>query len=205
MISIQHPRWAGIISNTRLIAANVFPIERRLYRVKKLAPTLVFMLIIWPLAAMSGDASSMEELWQDTLSMVREKFPRVRHISTQEFANLLAEESNLVVLDTRDSEEYLTSHIKGAVLTEDIGDALKVLKNQDRNALIAVYCSVGYRSSNIANKLARRGYSNVVNVEGSLFKWANEGRPIFQGDLATGKVHPYDDEWGRLLDRTYWP
>lgn len=149
--------------------------------------------------------SSFQKLWHDTLTMVRQDFPRVQHISTEELAKMLDAHSDISLLDTREPEEYEISHLKGAVLAEDVGDALDALENRNRDDLVVVYCSVGYRSSNIANKLARRGFSNVVNVEGSLFKWANENRPIYRGDTEAKKVHPYDDEWGRLLDRKFWP
>ncbi len=146
-----------------------------------------------------------EKLWEDTLSMVREDFPRVQQISTDELAAVLEERTDFTLLDTREAEEYEVSHIQGAVLAEGVRDALKALQDKRREDLVIVYCSVGYRSSNIANKLARRGFTNVVNVEGSLFKWANENRPVFSGDKVVDKVHPYDEYWGRLLDRKYWP
>ncbi len=146
-----------------------------------------------------------ENLWEETLSMVREDFPRVQHISTDELAAILEEHTDFTLLDTREPEEYEVSHIQGAFLAEGVRDALKALQDKRREDLVIVYCSVGYRSSNIANKLARRGFTNVVNVEGSLFKWANENRPVFSGDKVVDKVHPYDEYWGRLLDRKYWP
>ncbi len=148
--------------------------------------------------------SSFDARWDETLNLVREDFPRVRHISTDELADLIEQQANMSLLDIREPEEYQVSHIKGAVLARDVGDAIDVLKNKDREALVVVYCSVGYRSSNIANKLARRGYTNVFNVEGSLFKWANENRPIHRGENEATRVHPYDREWGRLLKRKYW-
>lgn len=40
----------------------------------------------------------------------------------------------------------------------------------------------------------------VYNLEGSLFKWANENRPIVDRNGAiTEKVHPYNSVWGKLL------
>ncbi len=37
----------------------------------------------------------------------------------------------------------------------------------------------------------------VVNLDGSIFEWANEGRPL-DGDEAGG-VHPYNRVWGQAL------
>jgi len=43
---------------------------------------------------------------------------------------------------------------------------------------LAVYCSVGYRSERIAEKLPQQRYTNVVNVYGGVFEWVNTGRPV---------------------------
>jgi len=165
---------------------------------------LFFSLSYLLLAQVTLADTVSEKLWEDTLSMVRKDFPRVQHISTDELAAILEEQGDFTLLDTREPEEYEVSYIQGAFLAEGVRDALKVLKDKSREDLVIVYCSVGYRSSNIAKKLARLGFTNVVNVEGSLFKWANENRPVFSGDKAVDKVHPYDEDWGRLLDRKYW-
>ncbi len=62
------------------------------------------------------------------------------------------------------------------------------------------YCSVGFRSGAFAQTLQEAGYTRVENLEGSIFKWANEGRPVFQDGRRVEKVHPYNDAWGKLLD-----
>lgn len=54
-------------------------------------------------------------------------------------------------------------------------------------------------TAELARKLAARGYTNVVNLEGSLFAWANEGRPVYAGGQLASRVHPYDSAWGGLL------
>ncbi len=42
---------------------------------------------------------------------------------------------------------------------------------------------------------------SVLNLEGGLFQWANEGRPLAGG--ATG-VHPFNSFWGRGLESRLW-
>ena len=56
----------------------------------------------------------------------------------------------------------------------------------------------------LAEKLRARGIENVFNLEGSLFQWANEGRPLYRGEERVYQAHPYDEEWGQLLDRRFW-
>lgn len=38
-----------------------------------------------------------------------------------------------------------------------------------------------------------------MNLEGSIFAWANEGRPLVDDKGLATKVHPYDAKWGELL------
>ncbi|MFQ5964533.1 MAG: hypothetical protein ACE5KZ_09635 [Candidatus Scalinduaceae bacterium] len=47
------------------------------------------------------------------------------------------------------------------------------------------------------------GFTRVYNLEGSIFKWANEGKPLIQGHTTVQKVYPYNAYWGKLLKRKY--
>ena len=48
----------------------------------------------------------------------------------------------------------------------------------------------------------KKGYTEVYNLEGSIFAWANEGRPVYRGKERVQVVHPYDKIWGRLLKKS---
>ena len=72
-----------------------------------------------------------------------------------------------------------------------------------KNAPIVVYSSVGYRGARVAHWLAGQGYSNVQDLAGSIFQWANEGRPVFRDGRPTTEVHRYDQRWGLLLESKY--
>jgi 3-mercaptopyruvate sulfurtransferase SseA len=61
------------------------------------------------------------------------------------------------------------------------------------------YCSIGYRSAAIIEDLERAGIQNVYNLEGGLFDWANQGRPIYRGEERVEEVHPFNRLWGLLL------
>jgi hypothetical protein len=47
--------------------------------------------------------------------------------------------------------------------------------------------------------LQRDGYTEVFNVEGAIFAWADRGLPLVCGDQPTARVHPYDSTWSALL------
>ncbi len=105
-----------------------------------------------------------------------------------------------LLLDARESEEFAVSHLRDAQLTPSAREALALLADTPKNQLIVAYCSVGYRSAALAQELAARGFTNVYNLEGSLFEWANRGLPVYRDGRSVEKVHPYNWWWGRLLD-----
>lgn len=110
--------------------------------------------------------------------------------------------NNPVLLDTRNEEEYNTSHLKNAIWvgykTFNIHYILETIK--DKNTPIVVYCSIGVRSEDIGEKLIAVGYTNVSNLHGGIFAWKNQGYPVYDNQQQeTNKVHAFDKQWGKLL------
>jgi predicted sulfurtransferase len=81
---------------------------------------------------------------------------------------------------------------------------LKILNGESRDRLIVVYCSVGYRSADLVNKLREKGFTKVYNLEGSIFKWRNEGNKVYSGNQEVKLVHPFNRKWGELLNKQFW-
>ncbi|MEO1516073.1 MAG: rhodanese-like domain-containing protein [Bacteroidota bacterium] len=111
-------------------------------------------------------------------------------------------QGEIVLFDTRERPEYETSHIAGA---RHIGyrhfDETQ-LADIDKDAPIVLYCSVGYRSEKIGQKLRKAGYQNVYNLYGSIFNWADKGYPLVnhKGE-PTKSLHTYNQRWGRWVER----
>jgi rhodanese-related sulfurtransferase len=135
--------------------------------------------------------------WPAVLAEVRSTHPTVNHLSVTELARVLPLE-HPVLLDARTREEFETSHLPGAVLAPDLDSALDVLSRAP-NAPVVVYCSVGMRSSGLAEELVAHGYTSARNLEGGIFAWANAGEPLVAGDAPATRVHPYNSRWGALL------
>ncbi len=133
--------------------------------------------------------------------LVRIRFPAVRQLPTKELAAWLADTNRLqpVILDVRQAEEFAVSHLGGARRIDPAANADTVRALVATNQPVVVYCSVGYRSSELAQRLIKSGNTNVFNLEGSIFQWANEGRPLVNTNGSAGKVHPYSKRWGALL------
>ncbi len=145
------------------------------------------------------------QTWDSLITTIRRKFPGVRQLTTRELAAWLADTQRPapILIDARDPKEFAVSHLLHARNADSV-DAVQAL-NLSKTQPIVVYCSVGYRSSALAEKLTGAGFTQVANLEGSLFAWANEGRPVYRGTNTVEEVHPYDAKWGQLLDRRRHP
>lgn len=143
--------------------------------------------------------------WPEVRAEIKKRFPAVRHVSIGELAARLERAGEpLLLLDARAPEEFAVSHLAGARNAGSVKDAHSILGGAPKGREVVVYCSVGYRSAALAEELAREGYTAVRNLEGSIFAWANAGRPVVRGETRVERVHPYDRKWGRLLDRRLW-
>ena len=82
---------------------------------------------------------------------------------------------------------------------------------------VVAYCSLGYRSSDLISRLSQycakssepeiqQLTSNIqmFNLEGSLFKWANESRPMVDSNNdVTAVCHPFNAIWGKILRKEF--
>lgn len=137
-------------------------------------------------------------------SALRAELPDVPRIGVGELAQRLQAGETPLLLDVRAEREYAVSHLAGALRAETPEAAEALLVGEPKTREVIVYCSVGYRSGHLAQALRRAGWTNVRNLEGSIFEWANTGHAVWRGDESVREVHPYDTQWGRLLDRSLW-
>ena len=138
--------------------------------------------------------------WQVVKAETRRKFPTVPRLQTRDLAAWLndPQRPRPVLLDVREPAEFEMSHLVDARRVEPGSDpaALGLPKDQP----IVTYCSVGYRSAWYGQQLQKAGYTHVQNLEGSLFQWANEGRPIVTDTgRPAERVHPFNGTWSLLL------
>jgi rhodanese-related sulfurtransferase len=137
--------------------------------------------------------------------IVRKRFPTVPQISTEALAKWLASgESHPLLLDARRPEEFQVAHLPGACRLNPDESAGPVELEAPKDTPIVTYCAVGYRSSKLAQQLLEAGFTNVQNLEGSIFRWANENRPLVCGaGTPTDKIHPYSSFWSRLVNKEH--
>ena len=143
--------------------------------------------------------------WGTVERMIAEDFPAVPGLTTRELAErLAADPAGVVLLDARAAGEFAVSHLPGAHHVGSDADAASRLAASAPGAAVVAYCSVGYRSAALVARLHGMGHANAVNLEGSIFRWAAEGRPVYRAGVRVEEVHPYDDAWGALLPRSLW-
>ncbi|XP_028400685.1 adenylyltransferase and sulfurtransferase UBA4-like [Dendronephthya gigantea] len=164
----------------------------------------------------------------DSISMrvalfgIRKTFPNVKQLQTKDLDEFIVgnKYKNLILLDVREQDEYEVSHLPNAIRVEPdeavdqvmtkIKEKLEDISNY--HVRVVCYCSVGYRSSAMAQKLYRQFrrlieteqidiVSKIYNLEGGIFKWANEGMELIDcNNQETKYCHPYNFLWGKLLN-----
>lgn len=122
--------------------------------------TLLFALCCSFLPAVAADDSEYNIISTDALKALTD-----------------ANKADLVIVDTRNPEEYQEVHIKGAISIplkkfSDSGHLLPA----DKNARIIVYCNSGGRSYNAYRKLMKLAYKDIARA--IFADWQTAGLPV---------------------------
>jgi phage shock protein E len=82
--------------------------------------------------------------------------------------------SNVMLIDVRTPEEYISGHIKGSInLPLQILGEEVTARNLDKNTKIIVYCKSGVRSKKAVEILRELNYTDVSSM-GGINKWPYE-------------------------------
>ncbi|HEY9528491.1 MAG TPA: MBL fold metallo-hydrolase [Anaerolineales bacterium] len=98
----------------------------------------------------------------------------IKGINAKELRERLAE---VLLIDVRQKSEWDEGHIPGAIHFEGGRVAWEELPFPHDRPL-AIQCSSGNRSMSVSSVLRRRGYHNVLQVEGGITKWKMHGFPV---------------------------
>ena len=123
-------------------------------------------------------------------------------ITMDEVKAIQKKKEKIIFLDSREYKEYQISHMSGAIwVGYDNIDWTKINK-QNKDAKIVIYCSVGFRSGKLTEQLKKKGYSNVTNLYGGLFNWANNGGEIVNTmGVSTKEIHGYNKTWSKWVNK----
>jgi rhodanese-related sulfurtransferase/TusA-related sulfurtransferase len=103
--------------------------------------------------------------------ILENKHPHV--ITNEELEAKLEANENILVLDVRETAEYTFNHIPNAI-SIPLGELEKRIEELNQEDQIAIVCRTGNRSDMAAQRLAEKGFANVVNVIPGMSKWSGK-------------------------------
>ena len=122
----------------------------------------------------------------------------VHTIDVKSFTEKLKTNENPQLLDVRTPEEYNTEHIGDAKNVNWNGDDFVAkASTYDKSKPIFVYCKLGGRSAQAADKLAELGFKEIYNLNGGIMKWNAENNA---NAMPSNKIIGIcDQEYGELI------
>jgi rhodanese-related sulfurtransferase len=157
----------------------------------------IFVLTALIMAFSEANAQTNSKAYELMLKALYKKT-----VPTISCTDLQKEQKNVVLLDTRPKPEFNISHLLNARWVGYNDFDLNRVSDLPKNSPIVVYCSVGYRSERIGEKLLAAGYTNVKNLYGSIFEWVNQGNVVVDSvNRPTNRVHAYSPAWGVWLQK----
>jgi len=172
-----------------------------LIRSRGFAQPCAVLLLIGALVSANCSEPYARVDWESVEHTITTEFPKIRQITTKDLSEIIADRAKVVMLlDVRDESEVAVSHLLGAVRVGSVQEAAALVESAPHHTIIVAYCSVGYRSAELVSHLKAISTRDVYNLEGSLFRWANEERPVYRGTERVTSVHPFNDKWGVLLN-----
>ena len=117
--------------------------------------------------------------------------PAVPEIEVDE---VTAGDSDNLLLDIREPEEFRAGHIPGAVNIPQCDLAAR-LDEIPHDRAVEIVCQGGYRSKRAAQFLWQAGYQNVVNVTGGTAGWVAAGKAVERDPDAAEPHRIIDSEW----------
>ncbi|WNM18847.1 thioredoxin domain-containing protein [Flavobacterium capsici] len=100
----------------------------------------------------------------------------VQTVDVKTYSEKLNKIENPQLIDVRTPAEYAVDKINEAKNINWNGDNfISEVEKLDKSKPVFVYCKVGGRSSQAANKLAELGFKEIYNLEGGIMKWNAAG------------------------------
>lgn len=115
------------------------------------------------------------------LAIVNEAKTRVKEADFREIKKRLDAGEKMILVDTREDNEWAKGHIPGAVhLGKGVIERDVETTIPDKNATLVLYCGGGFRSALAADNLQKMGYKNVISMDGGWRAWTESNFPVAQ-------------------------
>lgn len=97
----------------------------------------------------------------------------------EDFAKVMAADSDFLLVDVRTPKEYRKGHMKNAINVSYFHswftDSIAKL---NREKTIYMYCQTQHRSPLASKKMKKMGFKKIVDLKGGFMKWENKKLPI---------------------------
>ncbi|HVA16957.1 MAG TPA: rhodanese-like domain-containing protein [Candidatus Dormibacteraeota bacterium] len=113
------------------------------------------------------------------LAIVNDAKKRVKEADFRDIKKRLDAGEKMILVDTREDNEWAKGHIPGAVhLGKGVIERDVETTIPDKNATLVLYCGGGFRSALAADNLQKMGYKNVISMDGGWRGWTDSNFPI---------------------------
>lgn len=161
--------------------------------------TIIGLILLFTFIEFSGFTQNPDGFDKTCETFLRKTVPVSR---AQEITEDIKNGNSIVILDTREIDEYEVSHIPLSLWVGYNNFKIKDILDLPKDTKIYVYCSVGYRSERIGEKLQEEGFKNVYNLYGGIFNWGNNGlKLIDSNDKETIEIHGFNEEWSNMINK----
>lgn len=105
------------------------------------------------------------------IERLRTRFPSVPHVTPDQLHEMQAAGKNILIVDVRTPDERAVSYVPGSIAASEYESRQEYeTPATDSSTIVCCYCTIGYRSSQYAEKLRKEGV-DAVNLAGSILSW----------------------------------
>lgn len=103
----------------------------------------------------------------------------IKSVPAKEFAEQFAATPGAQLLDVRTPDEFNSGHLAEA-LNHDYysSDFEALLSSLDPQKPVFIYCRTGRRSLDAAKMLAKKGFTQIIDLKGGIVNWQSHGLAI---------------------------
>ena len=143
-------------------------------------------------------ATPASDLCRAEVAKHRARFPDVSHLEPEQLSAMLAA-GPVTLIDVRSPEEMAISTLPQAM------PIARMPNPPPPDAPLVVFCTVGYRSSLEARRLASAAPAAGVHSMAGILAWAHAGGEVIDSstDQPTRRIHAFGPQWAPMVPSGY--
>lgn len=94
----------------------------------------------------------------------------LKNVNAQQFKEALEKRTPKYIMDVREPHEYKSGHIQGAV-NVPLSQMSARMSDLPKDKPLYLYCQSGMRSRQAARMLAKKGFGDLINLQGGIMSW----------------------------------